>query len=218
MPGWLILLLCTALGGAGGAAYGWLTPAQYSATGYVVVVPGMDSEPATALGFAQAYGRIGTGGAVLLQAQRLTGRPAAELRDKVRTSTSPDSPLIEITGTDSRPARAAAVANAVARALTRKANAASASTGVSVTGFAAALEPDAPSTPAPRVTTAVGGCAGAVLGCLALLVRPSRSGRRGERPTAGPAAPAGHEPSAGPEPFAALGVPAPAGEPAGGTR
>ncbi|MFE6777642.1 lipopolysaccharide biosynthesis protein [Streptomyces sp. NPDC057702] len=178
LPGWWPVALGAALGLAGGAAYGVFTAPEYTATSYVVAVARDGTDPATALGFAQAYGRITTGGAVLSAAQRATGTPVDALRASVRTATSPDAPMIEVTGADARAGRAATTANAVARALTEHANRSTPSTGVRLTVFAQAVPPTAPTSPSLPISLAVGGCAGGLLGSLALLVRP--------RPAPGP--------------------------------
>ena len=178
------LALGVALGAACGAGYGLVATPEYSATGYVVAVPGEGGDPATALGFAQAYGRVATSPAVLADAQRTSGVPLATLRDTVRSATSPDAPMIEITGTASHPQRAAAHANAVAAALTDSSKDAAKNTGVELTVLATAHAPSAPSSPSTPLATAVGVCTGGLVGGLALLVRP---GRRSERPAAVPA-------------------------------
>jgi capsular polysaccharide biosynthesis protein len=175
LTGWP-LALGVLLGALSGGAYGMLKAPQYTATSYVVVVPGKAAEPAMALGFAQAYGRVATGSAVLAEAQEAAGLPTAELRRRVRVATSPDAPMVEISGTAGRAHRAAAIANAVARALTNNGNASQQSTGVRLTLLSEALAPVAPSSPSARIALAVGACAGGLVGCLVLLVRP-RSGQ-----------------------------------------
>lgn len=178
LPGWWPLALCVLLGMAGGAAYGLLKAPQYTATSYVAVVPGKDADPTAALGFAQAYGRIATGGAVLAGARADTDAPVSALRGDVQAVTSPDAPLIEITGTAARAARAADISNAVADSLTRVANRTAKRTEVKLTVFAAARAPSAPSSPSTPLSVAVGGCTGVLCGGLLLLVRPARGGAR----------------------------------------
>ncbi|WEV24610.1 hypothetical protein OYE22_04885 [Streptomyces sp. 71268] len=202
LPGWWPVALGAALGLAGGGAYGALATPEYTATSYVVAVAKDGTDPATALGFAQAYGRITTGGAVLGAAQRTTGMPVDDLRASVRTATSPDAPMIEVTGADARAGRAATTANAVAHALAEHANRSARSTGVRLTVFARAVPPTAPTSPSLPISLAVGGCAGGLVGALALLVRP--------RPTPEP------RQAGGPEPYQAGApdsLPTPAAEP-----
>ncbi|UGY90536.1 lipopolysaccharide biosynthesis protein [Streptomyces gobiensis] len=177
LPSWWPAALCLLLGVVCGGAYGMLRTPQYTATGYVVVVPGARADSATALGFTQAYGRVATSGAVLRDARVAAGVPAAALRKSVRSATSPDAPVIEITGTDTRAERAADFANAVARALTRNGNESAKSTRVRLVLFAEALTPTAPSSPSAALSAAVGGCAGGLVGGLFQLVRPL-GGRR----------------------------------------
>ncbi|MFR9756193.1 YveK family protein [Streptomyces sp. TR06-5] len=195
LPRWWPAAACVLLGSLAGLGYGLLRPAEYTATSYVAVVPGDKGDPMTALGFAQAYGRIATDTAVLAGAQRDAGVPVAELRAGVRAVTSPDAPMIEITGSASRADEAADVANAVARSLTEVASGSAKDTGVELTAFSRARAPREPSTPAPALTTAVGGSAGLLIGALVLLVRPGRDEPSGARTSAGAPAGPGEEPA-----------------------
>ncbi|WP_254393358.1 hypothetical protein [Streptomyces buecherae] len=194
LPGWWPVAFGAALGLAGGGTYGALATPEYTATSYVVAAAKDGTDPATALGFAQAYGRITTGGAVLGAAQRTTGTPVDDLRASVRTATSPDAPMIEVTGADARAGRAAATANAVARALTEHANRSARSTGVRLTVFAQAVPPTAPTSPSLPISLAVGGCAGGLLGALALLVRPRPAPEPHQASTLDPLPTPGSEP------------------------
>ncbi|MFH0252071.1 lipopolysaccharide biosynthesis protein, partial [Streptomyces chitinivorans] len=175
-PAWWPLALGVLLGLVGAVAYGLLATPRYTATSYVVVVPGPGADPATALGFAQAYGRVATDSAVLADARAAARMPVEELRDAVRSATSPDAPMVEITGTASSPGRAAAASNAVANALTRTGNQAAGSTGVRLSLFAPALDPTEPASPSAALAVAVGICAGGLVGGLAILAAPR--GRR----------------------------------------
>ncbi|MGP3948939.1 Wzz/FepE/Etk N-terminal domain-containing protein [Streptomyces sp. 7N604] len=176
-PAWWPLAVCVLLGTLCGAAYGVLKPPQYTATSYVVVATSRSADPATALGFAHAYGRVVTNSAVLADAQAATGIPASDLGARVQSITSPDAPMIEIVGRDTRAERAATNANEIARALTEYANASATSTGVRLSVLSKAPTPTAPTSPSARIATAVGACAGGLLGGLLLLVRPG-GGRR----------------------------------------
>ncbi|MFC9065224.1 YveK family protein [Streptomyces harbinensis] len=171
MPVWWPLLLCALAGTLGGAGYGLVADREYAASGYVVVRQAEGSDPAGAVGNAQAFGRIATGDAVLTTAQADAGVTLAELRDGVRAATSPDAPMIEITGTATSGARAAEMANAVARALIAYGNDAAESTGARLTVFADAQPSAAPVSSTPLVRLAVGLVAGLVVGLLVLLVR-----------------------------------------------
>ncbi|MEU9121788.1 Wzz/FepE/Etk N-terminal domain-containing protein [Streptomyces sp. NPDC048506] len=178
LPSWWPLPLCALLGAVGGAAYGLLAPPQYAATAYVLVVPAKDADPATALGFAQAYGRIATGGAVLAEAHRASGLPLGALRGGVRAMTSPDAPMIEITGTARDPRTSAGLADAVARALARTGKETTPRTGARPLFLSPATVPADPVSASVPLSTGVGGCAGGLLGGLLLLVRPRGTGLR----------------------------------------
>ncbi|MFD9575884.1 lipopolysaccharide biosynthesis protein [Streptomyces sp. NPDC059982] len=182
-PAWWPLPACALLGLAAGGAYGVLKAPEYAATSYVVAVPNETTEPATALGFAQAYGRIATSSSTLAYAQPRAGIDARRLRTQVRTETSPDSPMIAVTGTSKSPSEAADIANAVADALTLTSNQAAKNTGVQLLLFNQAVAPSEPASPSAAVSGAVGLCAGGLLGGLWLLARPGR-----RRPQEEPAA------------------------------
>ncbi|MFF2849621.1 lipopolysaccharide biosynthesis protein [Streptomyces sp. NPDC058001] len=173
-PTWSVLPVCALAGALAGGTYGVVKTPEYTATSYVIAVPTEKSDPATALGFAQAYGRAATQLAVLGDAQVWAGVPVGTLRDSVRASTSPDAPMVAISATAPRPAQAADIANAVSRALTINANQTVRNTRVQLLQFSRAVKPSAPSSTSAPVTALVGGCAGALIGGLALLVRPRR--------------------------------------------
>ncbi|MFD7922846.1 lipopolysaccharide biosynthesis protein [Streptomyces sp. NPDC059740] len=191
LPLWWPLPLCAALGAAAGAGYATQAEPRYAATSYVVVTPAKDAEPGTALGFAQAYGRLVTDPVVLKGARSAPGLPDGPLRGHVESQTSPDAPMIEIVGTAAQPAQAANVANAVARSLADAARTSAQQTGARLTLLSPALRPDVPVSPTPALALGVGACAGGLVGGLALLVRP-----REQRPA--PVQAALPAPSAGP--------------------
>ncbi|GAA5008553.1 lipopolysaccharide biosynthesis protein [Streptomyces hyderabadensis] len=176
LPPWSPLAAGVLAGGLLGAGYGLAATPQYTATSYVVAVPADASDPASALGFAQAYGRVATQLAVLGDAQMWAHVPVATLERSVRTATSPDAPMVSVTATSADPEEAADMANAVARALTRHAAAAADDTHVELRQFARATEPTEASSASATVTGLVGASAGGLLGGLALLVRPRRPG------------------------------------------
>ncbi|BBC36222.1 hypothetical protein SGFS_075160 [Streptomyces graminofaciens] len=175
LPPWSLLAVGVLLGGMLGGAYGVVTPPTYTATNYVVAVPAQQADAQTALGFAQAYGRVATQLAVLGDAQVWAGVPVRTLRDSVRTATSPDAPMVAISATSTRPDLAVDMANAVSRSLTRHANLAEDSTRVELQQFARATKPNEASSASPKVTGLVGASAGGLLGGLLLLVRPRRT-------------------------------------------
>lgn len=174
VPGWWPLPACVVAGVLGGTVYAATVPPQYDATSYVVVAPGQRSDPASALGYAQAYGKIATDAVVLARAEAKHGLPRGSLRSRVRARTSPDAPMVQITGTGGRPAQAAGYADAVASSLTRTAERSARNTGVRLSVVSHAAAPAAPVTPSAPVAASVGGCAGGLVGGLVLLVRPRR--------------------------------------------
>lgn len=182
LPPWSLLAAGAVTGGLIGGAYGAFEPPVYTATAYVVAVPTEKSDPASALGFAQAYGRVATQLAVLGDAQREAGVPAGTLQRDVRTATSPDAPLVAVTATAARADLAADMANAVSAALTRHAQTSERTTNVELQEFAPAVRPTDPSSASPALTGLVGASAGGLLGGLALLVRPRRGAGAPDRP------------------------------------
>ncbi|MFF8607357.1 lipopolysaccharide biosynthesis protein [Streptomyces sp. NPDC015346] len=177
-----------------GGGYGAVKTPQYAATSYVIVVPGEKSDPAAAVGFAQAYGRVATDIAVTGDAQVWAGVSAATLRANVLAATSPDAPMISITARATKPGKAVSMADGVARALVLNSAHVSGDTGVKVVQFSRATRPVEPVSPSASLSALVGGCAGGLLGALALLVRPGRTGRteapHSPQPSAAPAVPA----------------------------
>ncbi|WP_328976539.1 lipopolysaccharide biosynthesis protein [Streptomyces canus] len=186
LPPWSLLAAGTLVGGLLGGVYGVVQPPEYTATSYVVAVPTAKSDPATATGFAQAYGRVATQLAVLGDAQVWAGVPVTTLKSSVRTETSPDAPMVSITATSTRPDLAADMANAVSRALTRHANDTKDATRVELQQFARATKPSEPSSASPALIGLVGASAGGLLGGLALLARPRRSADASGRPASVP--------------------------------
>ncbi|MFD9860291.1 YveK family protein [Streptomyces alboflavus] len=177
LPRWTVLPVCAALGALAGGTYGLLQTPEYTATSYVVAVPGAKADPATALGFAQAYGRVATQLAVLGDAPIAAGVSPTELQDRVKVATSPDAPMISVSASADRPGDAATLANAVSRALTTSAAHTKDSTRVKLLPFSRAVAPTAPSSLSAPVTALVGLCAGGLLGGLGLLVRPRAAAR-----------------------------------------
>ncbi|MFI8227468.1 lipopolysaccharide biosynthesis protein [Streptomyces sp. NPDC085900] len=186
LPAWSLLAVGALAGGLIGGTYGLVRTPTYTATSYVVAVPTQKSDSATALGFAQAYGRVATQLAVLGDAQVWAGVSVPTLKSSVQAATSPDAPMVAITATSSQPQLAADMADAVSRALTRHANDAKADTDVELRQFARAVKPTEPSSASPAVTGLVGASAGGLLGGLALLVRPRRTTDAPGRPASVP--------------------------------
>ncbi|MFF4340016.1 lipopolysaccharide biosynthesis protein [Kitasatospora sp. NPDC001540] len=168
---WWPLAVAVPLGAVAGAGYATVSPPSYAASSYVVVVPNNPGENATAVNFAQAYGRLTGQPQVLLGAAAETGHSVATLAGLVRGTTSPDAPMIEITGTGPRGEEAVRNADAVAKSLIAFGNTSSKETGVRLVPLAPAAEPDAPASPSAALDTAVGAAAGVLLGALVMLTR-----------------------------------------------
>ncbi|URM90313.1 lipopolysaccharide biosynthesis protein [Streptomyces sp. MRC013] len=220
-PGRAWTLPAAVLAGAvAGGAYGLLSTPEYAATSYVVVVPEERSDPAGAMGLAQAYGRVATDVALAQDAAVWARVSPATLRASVAAATSPDAPMISITARSDRPATAVAMADGVARALVQKGTHTEASTHVKVVPFSRATAPAGPVSPSAPLAALVGACGGGLLGGLFLLVRPERDTAPGGIGTGGSAAggtgtggSAGRAPAAGPAAGAAgrgTAVPGPA--------
>ncbi|MYV37434.1 lipopolysaccharide biosynthesis protein, partial [Streptomyces sp. SID1328] len=107
LPPWSLVAAGVVAGGLIGGGYGLLKAPAYTATSYVIAVPAERSDTSTALGFAQAYGRVATQPAVLAEAQARAGVPVSTLAKNVRTATSPDAPMVAVSATSGQPARAA---------------------------------------------------------------------------------------------------------------
>ncbi|WP_051732773.1 hypothetical protein [Kitasatospora phosalacinea] len=190
---WWPLAVAVPLGAAAGAGYAAVSHPSYAASSYVVVVPNNPGESSTAVNFAQAYGRLAGQPQVLIGAAAETGHSVTTLAGLVRGTTSPDAPVIEITGTGARGEDAVRNADAVAKSLIAFGNGSGKETGVRLVPLAAAAEPDAPSSPSASLDTAVGAAAGVLLGALAMLTR-----RKGGPAAPEAALPAQAEPAAAP--------------------
>ncbi|MGY0464390.1 hypothetical protein ACW14Y_29675 [Kitasatospora sp. cg17-2] len=208
---WWPVALAVPLGAAAGAGYAVVAHPSYAANSYVIVVPDAQGQAATAVNFAQAYGRLAGQPQVLAAAAAETGHSRGELESLVHGTTSPDAPMIEITGTGAEPGEAVRAADAVARSLVAFANGSSKETGVRLVPLAGAAEPDKPTTPSGKLDVAVGGAAGVLIGALVMMTR-----RRGTG-TAAEEAPAAPGPATTPRPRAAEPDPDPVG-PAGAAR
>ncbi|MFB6889824.1 hypothetical protein ACFCX4_10975 [Kitasatospora sp. NPDC056327] len=184
---WWPIVLAVPLGAAAGAGYAVVADPSYAANSYVVVVPEEQTEPVTAVNFAQAYGRLAGRPQVLAAAAAESGHSRAELESLVSGTTSPDAPVIEITGTGSDPQEAVRAADAVARSLVAFGNGSTKETGVRLVPLAGAAEPDRPTTPSGRLDVAVGAAAGVLIGALVLMTRRRNAGDAGPVGDAGPA-------------------------------
>ncbi|WP_432077702.1 YveK family protein [Streptomyces sp. YPW6] len=188
LPHWWPLPVSVLIGTASGLAYGALATPQYEATSYAMAVAEGETDPSAALGYAQSYGRLTTSDATLSYAQGAAGETVRELRSHVTSETSPDSPMISVTGTSSDRHKAADIANAVIEAVIVSSGHVSQDTGVKLIKFTHAMTPDRPVSPSVPLGAAVGAAAGGLLGGLVLLVRPRREGWSVAAQVPGPAA------------------------------
>ncbi|WP_433331196.1 hypothetical protein [Spirillospora sp. CA-294931] len=171
MPGLIVLGLLAGIG------YGTLKPKTYSAEAHVMVIAQDDSGPLAA-SFAQALGRLAPlPGTLALAADELPVASTREAREHIQVSTSPDVPLIRLTGSASSPSRAARYADAAATALVRYGNAHSQETGVRIALMNRASAPADPTSPNPPVNILVGLAAGILLAMLAAFTGLGPRGR-----------------------------------------
>jgi len=185
--GWLIGALVV-LGGAAGYAYGTLTPASYTANAYLVVVPlAADTANGTtpdAQGFATAFTRIAGQPQIQAAAAADAGVPLATMVKGTTAATSPDAPVISISGVSTNPVTAAAEANGLAKAIEQAASEQTVNTSVTVTVLSGAVPPTSPSSASATLDGAVGAAAGVLLGSLAGLSGVSVGGPLRRRPKA----------------------------------
>ncbi|MFI1991539.1 Wzz/FepE/Etk N-terminal domain-containing protein [Actinoplanes sp. NPDC020271] len=162
----VLIMVLTVAGGAAGATYAAVKTPTYTAKAYLVATASR-SDPATALNFAQAYGRIATSGPVLaVAANRLSDTSGLS---SVRAATSPDAPVVELVATSDDAQHAADLANAVARGLAEYASKHGTDTTVKLSVLAAATVPDRPTSPKPPWELAIGAAAGLLIGGLIAL-------------------------------------------------
>ncbi|MEU2575248.1 lipopolysaccharide biosynthesis protein [Streptomyces anulatus] len=188
LPHWWPLPVSVLIGTASGLSYSALAADRYEATSYAMAVAEGETDPSAALGYAQSYGRLTTSDATLSYAQGAAGEPVRELRSHVRSETSPDSPMIAVTGTSEDRHKAADIANAVIEAVIVSSGHVSKDTGVKLIKFTHAMTPDQSVSPSVPLGGAVGAASGGLLGGLVLLVRPRRAGRPVPAQVPGPTA------------------------------
>jgi capsular polysaccharide biosynthesis protein len=182
---WWPTVLLAAVGALVGLGYAFVTPATYVARAYVVVVAADPTESAEAVSYAQTYARVVPQGDVINAAAKGGNASATDLRRNVQASSSPDAPVIEITGSSGSPGHAADLANLMSAGLVSTANQHSSSTRMKLTILSPASPPDRPSSPRPMINLAVGAAVGILLGGLAALTGLDRfSDRNGPRRTA----------------------------------
>lgn len=188
---WWTVGLLFVIGAAAGLGYAALAPSAYTAKAYVAVVAQNPADSASAVSFAQAYARIAD------QADALNAAAAASsgtitpglLRQQVQASASPDTPVIEITGSARSGRQAAQVANLLASGLIQTANNHAADTRMRLTLLSGAVPPMDPSSPRLPLDVAVGAAVGLLLGGLALMAGTSAPGPRGSPRTSASSTP-----------------------------
>ena len=192
---WWLPAVATLVGMLAGLVYALLATPSYVSRAYVVVVPDDPSAQASAASFAQAYGKMSLQGPVVARAVR-AGRgvvTADELRTSVQAATSPDAPVVEVTGSADTAVAAATRANLMANSLVGIGDTRAKATRMRLVILAPANPADAPSSPDATLSVAVGGAAGLLLGAMGYAAGlgrrrepgPSRD-ERGSRPP-GPA-------------------------------
>jgi capsular polysaccharide biosynthesis protein len=130
-----------------------------------------DLAPSTATSPAAASPTAGQTATVATPRPGATTVPASatELRRQVTATTSPDAPVIEVTGSDENPRRAADLANLVAESLIAYASGSAAQAGMRVVLLSPAYPPADPASPRPGLSIAVGAAAGLLAGAFAVM-------------------------------------------------
>jgi capsular polysaccharide biosynthesis protein len=163
----VVLVLAGLLMGLG---YGLLKTPEYKANAYVLVVKDQDQDQ-VAVSSATAYGRIAALPETLAWSRTPPPGSLDSARTHIQASTSPDSPLIQLSGSATTPRDAAAYANTAANALVRYGAQHTQATGVSTALMSSATEPLSPSSPNLRLNVAVGIAMGILLAGLSAAVR-----------------------------------------------
>ncbi|MDN5920678.1 MAG: hypothetical protein L0I76_37185, partial [Pseudonocardia sp.] len=189
---WLVLVILVLLGGGAGALHAVLTAPTYQASTVVIATTTQPSGDDRAVGFAQAYGRLAGQQDIAASAAGAAKMPVSQARDALQTTTSPDSPMIEIVGSADTPDKSADLVNAAANAIVDVAGTRVNDTGVRLIVLSPAVPPDQPTAPVLGVNIAVGAACGFLLGGLFVLGRGERrpSARSGAAGT-GPVPPGG---------------------------
>jgi len=171
-------LFIVLLGALGGLVYALNAPPVYTATAHVIVVPTNSGPDRMAVNFAQAYGRLAAKRQTLAWAvDPVPPSRGADAPKHVKASTSPDTPLIQLTGSARTAERAVQYADAAADALVRYGTSLSGETGVRVAFMSPADRPTRPTSPDLPLSLAVGTAAGVLLAGLAGAIA---SGIRGQ--------------------------------------
>lgn len=171
---WAVVVVMVVVGGALGLLYTQRTPPSYTASSVLVATADPSLGDRRDVNFAQAYARLVGQQGVAAAAGAVAALPVDEVMASVRAATSPDSPMIEISGSANGAQRAADLVNAAAKATVDVAATRLADTGVRLIVLSPALPPPSPSSPDLVVDVAVGAAAGFLLGGLFVLGRGAR--------------------------------------------
>ena len=190
---WWLTGLLAVLGGLAGLVYALVTPPVYTARAHVIVIAQNDGDGLAAVNYAQAYARVATEGQTVDAAARRSNGTATkeDLQGNVRVASSPNGPVVEITGTASSPSRAAELANLVANGLIDSANRQATQTRMSLSVFSEATPPAVATSPRPGLAVAVGAASGLLLGGLAVLLGAGQGPITRRQGSAEPGEPAG---------------------------
>ncbi|MFI6515347.1 hypothetical protein ACIBF1_07275 [Spirillospora sp. NPDC050679] len=164
-----------------GLGYGLLKPPSYSASAHVIVVAQSAGAGPAATSLAQAYGRlVPLPGTLAWASPTLPASVVNDARPHIQASTSPETPLIRITGKARTAAKAAKYANAAAGALVSYGKVHEQDTRVKVAAMSPAAEPVSPSSPNLLLSVLVGTATGVLLAVLAMVsgLRAAPIGRR----------------------------------------
>jgi capsular polysaccharide biosynthesis protein len=188
---WVVLALTVVLGGAAGVLWAKVTPPTYTASAVLVATTIEATGDNRQNSFAQAFARLVGQPDISTAAADNVRLPAEQVRTAVQATTSPDTPLIELTGAADTPAKAAGVVNAVATAVVNVADSRQAETGVTLLMLTPAGPPTSPSSPKLAVDVAVGCAAGFLLGGLFVVATGARSPASPRPPIPAPPRPTG---------------------------
>jgi capsular polysaccharide biosynthesis protein len=174
------VVLLALLGAIAGYGFARLATPTYVGRAYVAAVARGTGNDQSAVNYAGAYAKIAVQSEVMNAAARASGGRFTpdELRTHVRTSTSPDAPVIEIAGSAGNAQHAADLANQVAAGLITIAARTGDQTRIDCVLLSRADPPAGPAAPRAMLDVAVGAAAGALLGGLLML---SGLGRRPAR-------------------------------------
>lgn len=163
----VVVAALTAAGAAVGAGFALSAGGDYQSHAYVLVAsPAGLADNGSAVGLAHAYARVARERAVVGPAVAARRLPAstADLDRALSVATSPDAPIIEITGHAANAAVATALTDAASRAFVGYVNRVGQDTGYQPILLSVAGPADVPTAPGLALSIAVGAAAGGALG------------------------------------------------------